>query len=233
MLTRVQFLSRLLKLEFIYISKYEFEDGREEDNLRTNFQRGLDELSSLKVLEKVTDVDGNPCIKTFGADMKLWSDQFSFLCMLLWPFVESYWLAAVGFLPSANRNNASGAVGTQPRVFTESTYLKRLQKFAASLYFQGDLDHYEAISQENIRQACSRLSAMGVLTRQVVDSGSTMRSSSDITLALAPAYEDGKQLKKLLETIGQYRPIHSRLRNDALDGLLSDRAQNLSAMAKL
>ena len=38
------------------------------------------------------------------ADMKLWSDEFSFLCMLLWPFVESYWLAAVGFLPSANRS---------------------------------------------------------------------------------------------------------------------------------
>jgi hypothetical protein len=58
-----------------------------------------------------------------------------FLCFLIWPFVESYWLAAVALL-SLTPTKPDAPV---PQWIDEKTFSNRTQALGKTLYYQGDL----------------------------------------------------------------------------------------------
>lgn len=60
-----------------------------------------------------------------------------FLCFLIWPFVESYWLAAVSLFsltPSRRSTDLAGSFWVESKLFANRT-----QALGKTLYYQGDL----------------------------------------------------------------------------------------------
>lgn len=58
-----------------------------------------------------------------------------FLCFLIWPFIESYWLAAVALLSLTPTK--PGIEG--PQWIDEKKFSNRTQALGKTLYYQGDL----------------------------------------------------------------------------------------------
>ena len=44
----------------------------------------------------LVDDEDRDKVLLFSTDPELWSPEFMFLCMLVWPFIESYWLCLAG-----------------------------------------------------------------------------------------------------------------------------------------
>lgn len=60
-----------------------------------------------------------------------------FLCFLIWPFIDSYWLAAVSLFSLAQPNRPSGTTG--PVKADMKVFSNRAQALGKTLYYQGDL----------------------------------------------------------------------------------------------
>lgn len=91
-----------------------------------------------------------------------------FYCFLLWPFVETYWLAAVSLytliptaeelIPPLDSNGEPQLHWVEERVFMEKT-----QMFGKTLYYQGDLSYFESVNMETLKNGFHRLSDYGIL----------------------------------------------------------------------
>ena len=84
--------------------------------------------------------------------------QFSrFYLMLSRPFIDSYWLASLSLLQLLPNSTA-----------TTSKLISFIQTIGESLYFEGQLDLYESISKETLRNALKYFLAKGVIISVVV-----------------------------------------------------------------
>jgi 1-acyl-sn-glycerol-3-phosphate acyltransferase len=138
------FLSQLLKTEFIY------KNARVETVALETINRMVDQ----QVLQME---DG--MVSLAQAEIVNGRETFDFYCFLFWPFLEAYWLAAIGcflFAPNGRNGHVTEC--------EENLHMERLQLFGKTLFYEGDAIYLESIAKETLKNAIYRLVEMGVLT---------------------------------------------------------------------
>lgn len=93
---QVLFLSQLFRGEFIYPT----------DGLAVNLDNTLHSLEADKVIELTRDAEGKiTAVGLAEEERHAGRENYDFYCFLIWPFIESFWLAGVammGFTPPLN-----------------------------------------------------------------------------------------------------------------------------------
>ncbi|RKO84340.1 hypothetical protein BDK51DRAFT_46496 [Blyttiomyces helicus] len=87
-----------------------------------------------------------------------------FYCFLMWPFVETYWLAAVSLFsitPAATQTTEEGPLTLH--WVDERVFMNRAQYFGKTLYYEGDLSYFESVNKETLKNALLRLKQLGVI----------------------------------------------------------------------
>ncbi|KAI9175858.1 hypothetical protein H9P43_006222 [Blastocladiella emersonii ATCC 22665] len=168
LLRDVAWLSQIFKREFIY------PPGGVLDNMNVT-------LKSLKRNEVLGDID-----------QILDREKFDFYCFLIWPFVETYWLACVSLLlldPTRSWGDdgdgegaAAAADGSvplrstasddpvvaprRPTWFLESAFTNQVQELAKVLYYEGELTYFESINKEILKNAWNSFQEAGIIVYQ-------------------------------------------------------------------
>ncbi|KAM3584515.1 hypothetical protein VKS41_003325 [Umbelopsis sp. WA50703] len=203
LLDEIAFISSLFKLDMIFK-----QGGVESNTLRT-----IRWLAENNVIE-VTD-DG--WVGLTDAERDCGRENYDFLCFLIWPFVESYWLASVSLLaltPSKDTNI------DEPQWIDEKIFSNRTQNLGKTLYYQGDLSYLEAVNKETVKNAFSRYIEQNILLNRRFKTG---KVTSEV--ALHPDYvpvrgPDGAILPQgrlwgLVERIGNFRREGKNRRDNA------------------
>ena len=82
----------------------------------------------------------------------------------------------------------------------EKIFNERLQRFATTLYYQGDLSYFESINKETLKNAMLLLQELGVIERTTVEKTNLISVNSQYR-------ENGfKKLHELVEQIGRCVP---------------------------
>jgi len=120
---------------------------------------------------------------------------------LLWPFIETYWLSAVGLFTIAPGTSVSTKVFDQ-----------RIYQFGMTMYYVGDLAYMEAINKETLKNALARLSEEGIIEKKTVD--------KETVLQVTPKYDqkDRAPLRRVIEEIGRFRREGKNRRDNANTG---------------
>lgn len=119
----VAFISRLLKFEFVY----------QGQGLEKNLQYTVDRLLKGNVVEVGSENDAQ-WITLSQNERDIGRETYDFYCFLLWPFLETYWLAAVSLytlLPESADTHVMYWV-------EEKLFMKRCQVFGKTLYYEGE-----------------------------------------------------------------------------------------------
>uniref|UniRef100_A0A7S4KX37 GPAT/DHAPAT C-terminal domain-containing protein n=2 Tax=Paramoeba aestuarina TaxID=180227 RepID=A0A7S4KX37_9EUKA len=200
----VVFLSSLLKLEFVFCPS---------SALKTTID------STLLLLEELGTVEWGPslsdseeqdmgdneeedrvgegkrsCVRVCSTREA--QETYLFYAMIFWRFLDSYWLVALGFiylLPD--------------RVMTESSFISRLQRTGEKLYFEGQLDLFEAISRETLINAVSLFIKWGIIEHLPIEGdqkGGNVIPGRRV-LRLVPDYQDEEELEALVSKIEEFR----------------------------
>ncbi|GAA5992372.1 hypothetical protein JCM10908_000451 [Rhodotorula pacifica] len=172
-LHELHFISRLLSNEFIY----------SPEGLEANAERTFQSLEADKViLTEGTLVGLNPQERALGRE------NFDFFCFLLWPFIDTYWLAAVSLFALAPLSPPPSA--EEPVAwYLEKAFQTSAQLLAKTLFAQGDVSYLEAVNQATLVNAFQKLVDIGVLL--------TLRSSSPAANAFISSKTTKDGQKKL------------------------------------
>ncbi|KAI8924622.1 hypothetical protein BC831DRAFT_464859 [Entophlyctis helioformis] len=153
----VSFLSQLLKTEFVY------ESGGLGKNLPVTIAK-LQQANVLAVGQfeggESGPVGGKRWVTLSKEERRIGRENFDFYCFLIWPFVETYWLAAVSLYTILPHPGHPAGV---PHWVDERLFLKRCQFFGRTLYSEGDISYFEAINKDTLANAVARLKEMGVV----------------------------------------------------------------------
>ncbi|KAF9925662.1 hypothetical protein FBU30_004613 [Linnemannia zychae] len=153
LLNEVTFLSRLLKTDFIY----------NPGDIQSNLENTLEYLKKSNVIE--IDSEGN--VGLSDAERAIGRENYDFYCFLLWPFVETYWLAAVSLytlIPTTKEiTEQTNAGGDQLHWVEERVFVEKTQMFGKTLYYQGDLSYFESVNMETLKNGFNRLCDYGIL----------------------------------------------------------------------
>lgn len=90
------------------------------------------------------------CISLTAAERASGRENFDFFCFMLWPFIESYWLAAVGILAIDWSNVNGGGL-------SEKDLVVHVQKFGRTLYHEGHLDFVNLLTTKTQEKENRRL----------------------------------------------------------------------------
>jgi len=169
---QVSFLSKLMRNEFVF----------DISGLRANMEHSLQRLHDDDVLH-VTDEFVELSVK----ERKKGCVQYDFYRFLIWPFVESYWVAALALFallpPEGQAHNG--------RWVQMSAFQEAAQLFAKTLYAQGDVTYLEAVNKETLKTAFASFEEEGML---VVEGGRRGREKREKRVMLSPAWLDpGRQ----------------------------------------
>ncbi|GAA5938602.1 hypothetical protein JCM1841_003045 [Sporobolomyces salmonicolor] len=130
-LRELHFLSRLLQNEFVY----------QGDGLEANAERTIASLKDDQVILVEGELIGlSPEERAAGRN------NFDFFCFLIWPFIETYWLAAASLFaltPTSSPPSAEQPVAW----FAEKAFQASAQLLAKTLFAQGDVSYWEAVNQ--------------------------------------------------------------------------------------
>ncbi|WFC98494.1 hypothetical protein MYAM1_001222 [Malassezia yamatoensis] len=115
-------------------------------------------------------------------------DSFDTYLFLIWPYVESYWLASVSLLalaPQAREFRLSNLdqqkptpdidyPRSAPNVHRVPWYLYKdllpsTQKIGLTLYRQGELSYYESVNSATLTNAFARLEEMGIILSRMTE----------------------------------------------------------------
>eukprot|EP00667_Euglena_gracilis_P002367 EG_transcript_2367 len=191
-LEKVAFLSFLLKSEFTYESIFRERPGHATDAiLSSNFNKIV-----ARFLERGMFSDEGDGLLALRWDSEQGKSTIDYLCCILLPFVDSYFLVVLGcfqLLPDATA--------------TEKEFIAQVQLLGERLYFCGQLDYYESIGRETLQNAVQRYHQVGVLQYVEVFAG----RPKERTLRLAPRFQNEATLRGLLQQMHQYRmPLNPR-----------------------
>ncbi|KAF3766878.1 hypothetical protein M406DRAFT_41396 [Cryphonectria parasitica EP155] len=146
---QVLFLSSLFRGEFIFSG----------EGLAVNLNRTLAGLEADQVITLTRDEKGN--ITTIGLsdrERQVGRENFDFYCFLIWPFIESSWLAAVSLM------GLTPPPGLQNEVWIEvSKAHNSAQLLGKTLYHQGDLSYFEAVNKETLKNSYQRFEEEGII----------------------------------------------------------------------
>jgi len=188
--TAVQFLSQLLKLEFIFKPSPGI-DVILDQTVRSLIDQGI-------LLAEEVDGRERYCVNDqLGADGEYQGTYtYLFICSLFWPFIDSYLLSALSLyrlLPD--------------RMLDEESLIRWTQQLGETLYFEGMLDLYEAISKDTLQNGLVLLENWGVINFCSIESDgsvSTGKSGRRI-VQLAAAYREESAVEKLVLKIIRFR----------------------------
>eukprot|EP01059_Diplonema_ambulator_P019110 TRINITY_DN3191_c0_g1_i1.p1 TRINITY_DN3191_c0_g1~~TRINITY_DN3191_c0_g1_i1.p1 ORF type:complete len:729 (+),score=299.91 TRINITY_DN3191_c0_g1_i1:44-2188(+) len=168
-------LSRLLKNEFVFsgnTGRIRIQPGLSvtsaskalpaETPLETNFRLATESMVAQSILQ-LDPNDANE-ILLFSTDPELWNPTFTFLCMLVWPFIESYWLCLAGFKAAFSEK--------VNLIIREEQFIEQLQSFGQIMFHLGNLNFFESISKEPIKQALTAYIELGVAVRREIEDAS-------------------------------------------------------------
>jgi len=170
---KVEFLSKLLKLEFVY---------KPSPAISETF----DDTIALMIRRNVLD---QPSEETYCVDERISTEDgcgtymYLFLCSLMWPFIESYWLASLGFLRLVP-GEGSPRIGAG-RIMEERFFIMFVQDAGERLYFEGLVDLYESISQETLQNALTLYESWGIIQFLEIE-GQTVYTPGKRIIQLAP-----------------------------------------------
>ncbi|KAI8909284.1 hypothetical protein DFJ77DRAFT_512992 [Powellomyces hirtus] len=174
----VAFVSQLLKAEFIY------GPGGMDKNLDETVER-LRNADVITVEEDarppVTAIDGDGglagatiedvrWISLSAEERRIGRETFDFYCFLMWPFIETYWLAAVSLFsiipdtpPPAHSEDGTPPPPPSLEWVDERVVMNRAQYLGKTLYYEGDLSYFESVNKETLKNAMARFKDMGVI----------------------------------------------------------------------
>lgn len=188
LMTACAFLSTIMKLEFIFKPS----EVRSAPAIEANFNVGLERMCNNGVLQGQHDdtlvVEDEIVATACGLERAGHKGIFSFLCALFCPFVDSYWLAALALyklLPD--------------KLSEEAHLVAHAQVLGEKLYFDSQLDHYEAVAKETVGNAFIVFGEMGIIRRIKVH-GQPKRS-----LQLTEKHRSEGKLLALVQRIHGYR----------------------------
>ncbi|KAK0641490.1 acyltransferase-domain-containing protein [Cercophora newfieldiana] len=151
---QVLFLSSLFRGEFIYSS----------EGLAANLEKTLAGLEADNVIHIEKDEEGNITkVGLSDAERAAGRENYDFYCFLIWPFIESSWLAAVSLMGLTPPLEQTDDIWIQVSKAHNSAQL-----LGKTLYHQGDLSYFEAVNKETLKNSYQRFEEEGII--QVVRS---------------------------------------------------------------
>ncbi|KAI1413837.1 acyltransferase-domain-containing protein [Hypoxylon sp. FL1857] len=148
---QVLFLSSLFRGEFIFPG----------EGLAVNLEKTLVGLEDDRVLDLKRDEHGN--ILSIGLadeERAAGRENYDFYCFLIWPFIESSWLAAVSLMaltpPLDQKDGGSIWIDVAKAQNTA-------QLLGKTLYHQGDLSYFEAVNKETLKNSYQRFEEEGIV----------------------------------------------------------------------
>ena len=116
----------------------------------------------------------------------------SLLCTLLWPFVDSYWVAATALFALTSNTEVE-----------EAALLERMQWLGETMYHERMICFYESCSRETLRHALDVFYDWGVVC--AARSSATEETPKQTVVRLQPPYTDETQLRMLTSRLGALR----------------------------
>ncbi|KAI8643609.1 hypothetical protein BD408DRAFT_414566 [Parasitella parasitica] len=202
LLDEISFLSSLLKLDMIY------RPGGVESNTRRTIQWLAD--------NSVIELGDDGWVGLSDMERGCGRENYDFLCFMIWPFIESYWLAAVSLFTLAP---PSVVAGQDPIWVDSKLFANRTQSLGKTLYYQGDLSYLEAVNKETLSNAFVRYEEQNILLKR---RHSSPKPWSEV--AVSPAYTPERQngilmprghLWELVDHIGRFRREGKNRRDNA------------------
>ncbi|KAI9694087.1 MAG: hypothetical protein M1822_003358 [Bathelium mastoideum] len=147
LLEQVLFLSQLFRGEFIFPT----------EGLAVNLEKTLAGLEADDVI-KVIRGDSGVYVELSDSERQHGRENYDFYCFLIWPFIEAAWLGAISLF-----------MLTPPSKAAEGTWLdaKRVQDQAQllgkTLYHQGDLEYFESVNKETLKNGFERFQEEGII----------------------------------------------------------------------
>lgn len=122
-------------------------------------------------------------MQLFSGHLSEMNDHFSFLLMMIWPYVESYWVCSIALFALAkdsstsantsntNTNTTASDVAINDnhtdaiaRVYVpEKAFKNKLQSLALTLFRLGHLQYYESVNKDTLKNALAMFKEMGVI----------------------------------------------------------------------
>jgi len=212
----VRFLSRLLKREFVFSGaatpnsrpltpqSVAAEQWGSEASLALmrNFESALEILVSEGVVE-VCQEGGSISLEQYCKAQEMggydhWNKHFTFLCSLVWPLIESYWLVLASLLYIFRHNLV---------IVGEGRAVAAMQSFAKTLVHTGHVQYDEAASAEPLKAALQTYGELGIVrwARRTGTQGEQM-----VALELEPEFKGTGEdrfgpLIRLANAVGSYR----------------------------
>ncbi|KAI8075673.1 glycerol-3-phosphate acyltransferase [Thamnidium elegans] len=201
LLDEISFLSSLLKLDMIY----------KPGGVEANTKRTIQWLADNQVIEVCED----GCIGLSDIERSCGRENYDFLCFMIWPFIESYWLAAISLFTLA-----PSSVATQEPIWVDSKlFANRTQSLGKTLYYQGDLSYLEAVNKETLSNAFTRYEEKNILLKRR-HPGPKPWSEVAVSRDYTPERQNGiliprGHLWELVERIGRFRREGKNRRDNA------------------
>ena len=186
-MTETQFLSHLLRHEFVY---------KPARNFDVNFDETLDFMIHTEHIlrDEWHDSSHNVLSINEGSSETVW-----FLAMLVWPFVDIYWIIANSLkelLPD--------------KILSTKEFAQKISSNAAAKYYEGEIDFFECVGFHSITNALRWFQTKGILTSQSVQ----IRKSTFLTqnrgttvsvFQLSKGYRTEEAIQEWIHHIEQYR----------------------------
>ncbi|RDW37636.1 acyltransferase-domain-containing protein [Yarrowia lipolytica] len=202
LIVQVQFLSKLFSGEFVYGI----------DGIQTNLEHTLASLQQMGVIECSPDLNveqgvGHITITLEEIDRD--RQTLEFFGFLLWPFADGYWLAALAMFAlvptEADYEERAKYLLTVPdsaRITAtkdpltlwvqEKELINQAQVLGKSLYHQGQINYYESVNKEMLKDALTQFVAEGILLARRSSSG-----RSPLLVAINPDWLPSRAVRKL------------------------------------
>eukprot|EP00127_Corallochytrium_limacisporum_P007035 Clim_evm43s240 gene=Clim_evmTU43s240 len=191
---RVRFLANMLKYEFVY---------KPSPNVTEDVQDTARQMERFGVLKKADDgiyrVNEDPTTATGGQRTN--PDEleapgtatYLFFCSLFWHFIDSYFLTALTLytiLPN--------------QAITAEALISRIQAVGENMYFEGQLDLFEAVAKDTIANALNLFENWKVIEYVRVE-GTVTKGAPQRIVRLCHDYDNEEALTELINKISVYR----------------------------
>uniref|UniRef100_K3X176 Phospholipid/glycerol acyltransferase domain-containing protein n=1 Tax=Globisporangium ultimum (strain ATCC 200006 / CBS 805.95 / DAOM BR144) TaxID=431595 RepID=K3X176_GLOUD len=171
------FLHSMLRMEFV-----RKDDSKDREQLEVAFQQML--------ARQVLQVRSSGKIAVAGGSQPI----FSLLCNLVWPFVDSYWVAITSLF------------ALRPGVaLAPEDLLKRIQWLAETMYHEKLISFYESCSLETLQNAITTLENWRVIER--FSTTNARGKSTPAKVRLLPQFEQENELELLALRVAKFRNL--------------------------
>ncbi|KAI1497868.1 acyltransferase [Biscogniauxia marginata] len=146
---QVLFLSSLFRGEFIFPS----------EGLAANLENTLTGLENDRVINLNRDDKGSIYSIGLADEERLAGrENYDFYCFLIWPFIESSWLAAISIMGLTPPLEQKDDIWIEVAKAQDTAQL-----LGKTLYHQGDLSYFEAVNKETLKNSYQRFQEEGII----------------------------------------------------------------------